>query len=219
MKNILFIITALLISSFNCLYAQTSKGTTLLGISSNINLSSPGPEFMNLGFSSIKYKSDAQGFYEPEADKSMSFNLMPRIGFFPTDGISMGLDLSLAYSNQTDGESAETYSSNVLCGGPFLRIYTVAEKVLPYFEGSCGFGVMNESYSDGMDSDENKSNILTYGGCIGMAVLVGEKSSLDISAGYHLFSIKDARDNPDDERAVLGTIGLKIGFTLLLGKN
>ena len=42
---------------------------------------------------------------------------------------------------------------------------------------------------------------------------------VDVLAGYHAVTIKDREDNADNERRVMGTLGLNIGFTILLGSN
>jgi hypothetical protein len=72
--------------------------------------------------------------------------------------------------------------------------------------------------SDG-EGNESKSGITSFGGGLGVAIPMGEKVSFDLMAGYNSFTIKDKEDNPDDERIVLGTFGIKLGITIFLGSN
>ena len=54
---------------------------------------------------------------------------------------------------------------------------------------------------------------------LGIASPLGDKVTLDVWAGYQHTTIMAKDDNPDDNRIVLGNLGLKMGFTLFLGKN
>ena len=58
---------------------------------------------------------------------------------------------------------------------------------------------------------------MNYGGGIGLAVPLGERVMVDVLAGYNSTTIKDREDNADNERRVMGTLGLNIGFVILLG--
>ena len=60
---------------------------------------------------------------------------------------------------------------------------------------------------------------MSFGGGIGLAAPLGEKVTFDIMAGYDSLTVKDKEDNDDNYRTVIGTLGLKIGFTILLGSN
>jgi hypothetical protein len=50
-----------------------------------------------------------------------------------------------------------------------------------------------------------------------MAIPIGSKASFDIMAHYTSFSMKNTEDNNDNNRVVVGTLGLKLGFVVFLG--
>tara|TARA_B100001057_G_scaffold431671_1_gene459316 strand:+ start:395 stop:637 length:243 start_codon:yes stop_codon:yes gene_type:complete len=79
---------------------------------------------------------------------------------------------------------------------------------------------MNSKYDYSEDSnwedDEYKSSVMLIGGGIGLASPLGENVMLDILAGYNSLTLKDKEENDDNDRIVIGTLGLKIGLTILL---
>ncbi len=54
---------------------------------------------------------------------------------------------------------------------------------------------------------------------IGVAIPLGEKASFDALVGYHSTIYKDKEDNENNSRNIVGTVGLKLGFTIFLGSN
>ena len=178
---------------------------------------------MNLGFSSIKNKSDADGFEESDPFKMTCINLLPKVGYFVVDNLALGLDVKISLSSEKYGGDNDKYSTRVFSAGPFVRYYIPTPKVLPFFEISGSFGAINykNDYSDNTywEDTENKSSVMSFGGGIGLAAPLGEKVTFDIMAGYDSLTVKDKEDNDDNYRTVIGTLGLKIGFTILLGSN
>jgi hypothetical protein len=68
MRKLILTTLFLLTISFGFLKAQTSKGNILLGASTVFNIAGNNSDITGFGFSSIKHKSDAQNFNEPDAD-------------------------------------------------------------------------------------------------------------------------------------------------------
>jgi hypothetical protein len=223
MKKITSFTIILFAISFGILNAQMNQGKVLLGVSSAISLSAAGSELMSLGFSSIKYKSDADGFEEPEPSKMTSFNLLPKVGYFFADNLAIGLDARISLSSEKYGGEDDKYSTRIFSAGPFIRYYIPASKILPFFEISGSFGGINykSDYSDNTywEDSEYKTSIRSFGGGIGLAAPLGERIMFDVLAGYDSLTIKDKEDNDDNYRSVIGTTGIKIGFTVLLGSN
>ncbi len=215
------LLTVLLITiTIGVINAQTNKGNTLVGISTTLNLLGTSSELMNLGFSSVKYKSDANGFQEPDPNKMTNVNFLPKIGYFVADNFVMGIDLSVALSIEKDGEDGDKNTETLISAGPFLRYYIPSSKVFPYFEVSSSFGSRKSKYeSDIWDDQETKSGIMSFGGGIGIAAPLGERITLDVLAGYNSLTLKSKEDNPNNERIVVGTLGVKLGFTIILGSN
>ena len=216
MKTLTLISVFVLTIGTGLLNAQTSQGSVLIGVSSTLSLAGSGSDLMGLGFSSIKYKSDIDGFENSDSDKMTSINLQPKIGYFVNDNLALGLDLNIALSSEKNGEDGDKYSQTLLGAGPFVRYYIPKSKVSPFIEISGSFGSLKDKYNS---EDGFKSSITSIGGGVGLAAPLGEKVLLDILAGYNTLTVKDKEDNEDNFRSVIGTLGLKIGFTILLGSN
>lgn len=220
MKKLSFLTVLFLTINFVLLTAQTNQGNVLIGISSTLNLVGTESDLMNIGFSSIKYKSDANGFNEPDADKRTSFNMLPRIGYFVSDNFALGLGVNIGSISEADGWDNDKFSQTLLSIEPFVRYYIPTTKVLPFFEMNGSIGSIKNKYkSDASDDDELNYSVMSIGGGIGIAAPLGDKVTLDVMAGYNSLTVKKKEDNKDNDRTVIGTIGLKIGFTILLGSN
>jgi malic enzyme len=59
----------------------------------------------------------------------------------------------------------------------------------------------------------------SVGGGAGLAIMVGDKVTFDVMAGYNSLSVKAKQDNPNDSRSVQGTLGFKFGFVVLFGSK
>ena len=217
------LITLLIVTiNLGLLKAQTNQGNLLIGVSSTLSLNgtSIGTDLMNIGFSSIKRKSDAVDFIETDPMKVMSINLLPKIGYFIVDNFAIGLDLNVSYSKNAMIKNELTHT--VYSAGPFVRYYIPTSKVLPFIElnGSSG-AIYSKSVVAGNSSLEDtkySKRVMSLGGGIGLATPLGERVTLDVLAGYNSLTIKD-KDDVDNIRQVVGTLCFKIGFTILLGSN
>jgi len=222
MKRVSLLTVCFVIISIGFLSAQTGKGKILTGLSSNISLGS-GSDLMQLGYSSVKTKSDADGFEETDPATMLSFNLSPKIGYFVAENFAIGLDLNFGLLSTKDGEDEYEHKiiQSALSIGPFVRYYIPTEKVLPFFElgAAYGTGTTKFDYTDNtnLEDDEYKSSVMSLRGGVGLAAPLGEKVMFDVLAGYSSMTIKDIEDNPSNERTIMGTVGLKLGFTVLLG--
>lgn len=219
MKKITLLAVCMIISSLSFLNAQTNQGNILMGVSSTLSLAGTGSDLIGIGFASQKYKSDADGFEESESDKTTSINLLPKAGYFVADNLAIGLDLNLAISIQKYGFDDDKYTRRLLSAGPFVRYYVPTSKAKPFIELNSAFGTITQKYEFDTFSEEGKTNVMSLGGGIGIAAPLGDKVTLDVLAGYTSLTVKDKEDNEDNYRTVIGTLGLKIGFTVFLGSN
>jgi len=199
--------------------SQMKKGDMLIGISSSLNMLGSGSNVMNLDFSSVKYKSNAEDYLEPGADKLTSYNLQPKAGYFITNKFALGLDLNLSISKNKDGSSNDEITQSSFSIGPLFRYYIPSEKVMPFFEVSTAFGSLTNKYQSVNLNDKSTSRITSLGGGFGIAAPLGEKVTFDVLVGYSSLIIKDKDkdNNPDDEKTVIGTFGINFGFTIILG--
>src|SRR4030043_1674171 len=154
MKKLLILITACCIFSLLSMNAQISQGKIIIGMSSSVSILGTGSNLLSIGFSSIKYKSDASGYEEPEPDKLTQIVLLPRAGYMITDNLALGLDLDIALYHIKDGEDGSTYDITIMGAGPFARFYLPMEKVNLFLEAGGTIGSLNsKSKSEYYDSE------------------------------------------------------------------
>lgn len=190
-----------------------------MGVSSTFSIAGTAPDLMSVGFMSLKYKSDEEGYEEPDPDKITSFNLVPKIGFLVINNLAVGLDLSFSFNAYKDGYYDSKVTETLFAAGPFVRYYFPVDKVKPFIEAGGAFGLLNEKYEYEGDSDTDKGGIWNLGGGVGMAVPIGDQVTFDGLMGFNSLVRKDKENNPDNERYVFNTFGLRIGFVVLLGSK
>ncbi|KAF5033826.1 Outer membrane protein beta-barrel domain protein [anaerobic digester metagenome] len=223
MKKKLIFIAAMGILLPLTLFGQTEKGKMLLGISSRYSLlpleeGLSYPDMMTLGFSTITFKSDDNNDGDSETLNYNCFNFTPKFGYFVIDNLALGLDMNIGMSSMKESNEFFEYSSNgiLLSAGPFLRYYFPVQKVLPYIEAGATLGSSKTTYESGSENDEYKSSLNSVAGGVGIAALLGDKVSFDFMVGYISMTMKDKENNPDNERVIIGTLGLKFGVVLFL---
>ncbi len=221
MKKLTLATLLLLAISFGLLKAQTTKGNILLGASTVFNIGGNNSDITGFGFSSIKHKSNAQNYNEPDPDKLTGFNLSPKVGYFVIDNLALGLNLDYFWVRSKNGRIDSKNTTVVFGAGPFIRYYLPTSKVLPYAELTGGFGTMKETYESDAYDDVTKSSISSLGIGVGVAAPLSDKFTLDVLLGYSSTTIKRTDDNPDKERDVIGAVGIKLGLTYFfsLGSN
>jgi hypothetical protein len=213
----LIIAIALILVSSGILTAQTTKGKFLIGEFSNITLTGTGnPMNMNLGWSTFKLKSDSGNEDNSDPNKEFSLNLTPRIGYFVINNLAFGLDFTIAYTHSK--RNGGRYISNItnFGTGPFLRYYIPSQKLLPFAEASYSIGSSKTAWEYDDFDDERTTKVQQYGFGIGLGVPLGEKVSFDSFIGYQSYIYKEKEDNEDNLRYIAGTIGLKLGLTVIL---
>ena len=174
-----------------------------------------------LSFSSTKIKSDD---FESDGTNSFNFNLSPRLGYFVTNDLAVGLELTysfLRFESQGFGDS-ET-KVNQYSGGPFIRYYFKGEKVRPIIEGGLSFGRNTNTREganpvDGGDL-EFSSNLFSFGGGAGLAVSLGNHVSFDALLVYLNSQVKPTDNNDNNSRSIVSAFSLRLGFSIYLGKS
>jgi outer membrane protein len=213
-------------------FSQTSKGNILLGVSSQFSLL-PIEEgitmsgLLGIGFGNYKVKSDEGGENDYET-KLRSFNTSPRIGFFIVDNFALGADLHFSRLKMKSSYDEYEYQSesentmSLLGFGPFARFYFPTGRMYPFIEAGVLFGQVKNKYkwesTWGDDEGEEKIGVSGFNAGAGIGLSLGEKAVLDMALGYQSLTFKEKEDNPDNERAIVGTFGLKVGIVVFLGK-
>ncbi len=221
MKKAVFFIAATLFFASNHLFAQTEKGRTLVAISSA--LGNNGGD-TGLSFSSSKIKSDD---FESDGTNSFSFNLSPRLGYFITNDLAVGLELTYSFLRFENpgfqGFGSSETKINQYSGGPFIRYYFKGEKIRPIIEGGLSFGRSTNTDEganpvDGGDL-EFSSNLFSFGGGAGLAVSLGNHVSFDALLVYLNSQVKPTDNNDSNLRSIVSAFSLRLGFSIYLGKS
>lgn len=223
MKRTWTLLVVLFVVHFSGVFSQTEKGQVLLGISSRYSLTPAEvgislPDMMSLGFSTIKFKSDDDNLDASETIKFNCFNLMPKAGYFVIDNLAVGIDLQLAMYSMKETYDSYTYNDRgtVFSAGPFLRYYYPVNKIMPYLEAGGSFGSSISKYEYENEEDEYKMSMNSFSAGAGISAPLGDKVALDLMLAYLSMTMKDKTDNPDNERMVIGTLGLKFGVVVFL---
>jgi outer membrane protein len=219
MKKLTILTLSFMLLNFGLLKAQTNQTNFLVGVSSNLNLTSTGADFMNIGYSFTKYKSNTDGTEVSDPIKKGSFNLSPRMAYFAIDNLAVGLDINTAISIEKLGTNFnnEKLTETLLSGGPFVRYYITSFKVFPLIEANSSFGMMKTKYNFS-DIDQNMEfnyGVISYGGGIGMAVPLGQNASFDVLCAYNSIVL---RNKEYDYSKITGTFCLRLGFAILFAK-
>jgi hypothetical protein len=165
--------------------------------------------FFSFGFTTYKTKSDNGS----SSEKIGTFNLSPRFGYFFTKNLAAGLDINLSLMSMGTGTNKETTS--LLGIGPFIRFYLPQKKVAPFAELEGTIGTLGDKTS----TNNYKTSLISFFGGIGLAVPIGDKFAFDCMAGYVSSTLKPKQNNTNNERDILGTFGVKVGFQLYIGAN
>lgn len=218
MKKIIFIALAIFTLTATTTKAQTDQGNFLLGASSNYSFSSGefggGSGILTLGYTSVNYKSDRDGYTEPDPDKELNLNLIPKVGYFVLDNLAVGVDFVTGYSKYDDGSWDYETSTTLLGFGPFARYYVPSGYVMPFVEIGGAYALAKSKFKDPNGTDDSKNSLMMFGGGAGAAISVGDNAMIDMLLGYNSIVVKATEDNDDNNRIVVGTLGLKIGFTI-----
>lgn len=216
-KHSLFLIILIISLSTN-LSAQTSKGKFLVGGLTHITQNGSGLTSANIGYTTTKSKDDS-GDDDDYKDKTFSLNFAPKAGYFIIDNLALGVDLNLTSSWSKTTNTEYKSSTTIFSTGPFVRYYIPIKKVLPFAEATYSLGSAISSAEWEGDETSAKYGVQVYSVGIGVAIPLGEKASFDTLVGYHSTMYKAKQENENNNRTIVGTVGLKLGFTIFLGSE
>jgi len=192
---------------------QLSKGNIMAGVTSTLSVGgSQDSQVFGLAFGTEKWEYGSDG---PVSEyKFTAYNFLPRGGYFIIDNLVAGLEIVLTgYSNEAV-DDGDTYKESTMAIGPFVRYYYPLEKVYPFAEVEVMFGTCKESYDE---DDEYKDALTEFGIYLGAALPLGDKVTIDASAGYMRASYKwDYEEEGASGTDVIAGFGLKIGFSIYL---
>lgn len=188
--------------------AQPGQGTVLLGTSTDLTSSGISslagcPNALGFTFVKTKYESDD---HESE-QKSTVFNVSASSGYFFTDELLIGAELSYLYGKVKDEDDALTS----VTFGPLVRYYIPVVGILKPF-AQAGANIGQISYGD---SDAMKTNLSEFQIGVGGAIFLGEMTSLDLFLGYD-YLVSKPKETDYRDKQTINTVGLGIGLSVFL---
>ncbi len=139
------------------------------------------------------------------------FEFAPQIGYFATDGLAIGAELSFTSSKQED-EDGDEFKMNTIAFVPFARYYFGETNVKPYLHLGLGIGSAKEE-SDFNDQDYSLT-VYEFGG--GMAIFINESIAVDLGLGYASTTLKPDGDFSGDPKIVTSGLAFQAGFSFFL---
>lgn len=167
------------------IFAQTQKGSVYLGATTNLTggfgevsliSGTMPPNQVAIGFGRTTQTYDGDKY----TSKWNAVNISPMAGYFVADGFMVGAGLGFLTIGSKDDGDDEEFRVNIFSAAPMLRYYFKQDgKVRPYVEARGGF--MNISTSD---DDDDPYKVTLYGGKVGGAIFIGDRTSLDLFVDY-----------------------------------
>lgn len=189
MKKVFILVTAVLI--FHLASAQTEQGNFLLG----------GGFGASFGTQKVERPTSDPNKTEITERRSTSITFTPRVGFFITDGIAIGLDADINNTVSKDKKDNVKSTSSYFTVGPFARYYF---PVNLFIEGGAGFGKGKNwgGYAE--------SNVFTYSLGAGFAAFLNDHVALEPMVSYS--GLNFTRSDNKDFKTRNG--GLQVGLGL-----
>jgi hypothetical protein len=216
MKKVFFLITVLCFFALSAAEAQINRGRIILGVSTSLSYVNYGSDLMSLGFTTFRQKGSSS---DPAySDKITTFNFLPKFGYLVVNNLAIGLDGCISSASQKLAPD-NRFSITTIALGPFVRYYIPGKKVIPFFEINSEFGSIKNKNVYQNNTSTSKTSLSSIGAGAGIAVKLGEKVTFDMMADYNSVTEKAKEYNPNNDKTVQGTLGVKFGFVILLGSN
>ena len=195
MKKMLLSFVLLVSACTTFLQAQTEKGTIMLSLH---NFSPVLPEAGYL-FAPTNVLGVSFGTTKSESGNTKSEYSYTTIGlsgsahYFLVDNFSAGLNLNMLYQHTEDKSSGSNLSiaSTLLLAGPDLRYYFPAGAKTKVWVGGNGAWGKSKTKIKGSGSTPGPSKFSRYGAGAGVSFFPLERVSIDLGAGYGVFSVND----------------------------
>ena len=200
MKNLRILFVTMLALGISALsFGQTGKGKFLIGTGSNLSFIS----------GSSKWKTDTGS---GDNGISSALGLSPKLGYFVTDELALGVELQLGYGkSKNNSDKSHSFDYGV---GPFARYYFGSDKLKPFVGGALNLGGDSQNSTISNTTYKSKSSTFSFDLGGGLAYFLSEKVSLDLGINYNY---KTAHLNtPDNYRDQSGTLIVGAGFNFFI---
>lgn len=163
----------------------------------------------------ITYSKTTQpGYLGDGEDSESSFEFIPSIGYFVSDGILIGINLGFS-SGKTDSFGSETKSSG-FAAGPFARYYKQTSN-----ENFAVYGQFSFLYGSGKETDssnqETKTSAMDIALSPGLVYFVNEHWAIELGFRGIGYYSSDPDKNVDDNTVKTFDVGLNSFLPASLG--
>lgn len=163
----------------------------------------------------ITYSKTTQpGYLGDGEDSQSSFEFIPSIGYFVSDGILVGINLGFS-SGKTDSFGSETKSSG-FAAGPFARYYKQTSN-----ENFAVYGQFSFLYGSGKDTDssnqETKTSAMDIALSPGLVYFVNEHWAIELGFRGIGYYSSDPDKDVDDNTVKTFDVGLNSFLPASLG--
>jgi hypothetical protein len=160
--------------------------------------------------SSTQKEADAPG----SSTKSTAFALSPNVGYFFINNLAAGASLNLTSAYSSNSNSGSTSSSTVtsFTAGPFVRYYfNTSPRVKLFLHGDASWGSEKVSVNYSGADESSSVPISIYEGKAGAAFFLSPCVALEVSAGYQSMTEKDS-----GIKLTTGSVVVGLGFQIYL---
>jgi outer membrane protein len=193
------------------LRAQTQAGSVLLGTSASAGSGLfffPG---LNLGANQASVGLGTDNVDGDRIGSSTIITLAPQAGYFVTNGLMIGLNMSVLIVRIKEEGDNESDGGSITSFQPMIRYYfKPAGKIRPFGEVRGGF----LSYKDKNDDDEGET-VTLFGAKGGAAFFLNDKVSLDLFLDYGVATNKEGSGN-FESKSTNSLISFGAGFSIFL---
>ncbi|MGB1247667.1 MAG: outer membrane beta-barrel protein [Chitinophagales bacterium] len=202
MKKVQVLLIAIVVATMA--FAQPEKGNIYLGGN------------LNIGFGGSKTEV---GSTSTDGPKTFNFGISPKVGYFISDKLSVGLDLgyNMNSSKLEVDPTTTTTTSSMIGTGVFARYHIFpVEKFGFFFEGNVGasFGGNNTKTETSGTTNEYKKSLFGINAGIspGLAIYFSKKVAFEAQYGFLGFtSTTETDDNgAEDVKDTQGGFGLNV---------
>ncbi len=207
-----YLALTLVFVAFNLELIAQDQGQILMSGSTGLNFSS-------LSLNDIEPNNLPSGYESSTSTLDLDLTL----GYFLIDGLAAGLSISSSSTTSKldyNGVSDENKITLTIIA-PMIRYY-VAETDL-YSQLSYGFGSNVDKYTNGSNSNEDKTKVSSLGIGIGYSIFLSDDISLSPSLGYSMVTSTvedgsvDSNGNTVDYIQKQGGLGFDLGISVFLG--
>jgi hypothetical protein len=192
MTRMLILFTSYLFCSLFFLpaaFAQTEKGSLLLGGNAGMNFSS-----------------------QPN-NKHFSASVSPRVGVFVANRLALGATVPVNYSS-SEINSFRYFNIGI---GPFVRYYMGAGKAVPFLEARGGLNFSRYRYEEPGGIERKETQNYRYGGLgLGLAYFITPSIGLESILSYDANRSSSSNSMGSNTS---GQLNLNIGFQIYFSRN